>query len=110
MITHFRRISAAAILAASLGAAGIGLASPAHADELQFLQILRDSGPGFASLDPGEAGINVHLGNMACGSLRNGGTREDAIEAAGFTPLWPRWKRVAIVDAAQQALCPDVKH
>ncbi|MFA4083915.1 DUF732 domain-containing protein [Mycobacteroides salmoniphilum] len=109
MITNFRRFWAAGILATSVAAA-IGLAGPAHADELQYLQILRDSGPGFTSLDPIDAGLNVHLGNMACETLRNGGTREDAIAAAGLTPLYPRWSRVAIVDAAQQALCPDVKH
>lgn len=108
MVTNFRRFSAAGILAASVAGA-VSLAGPAHADELQYLQILRDSGPGFTSLDPIDAGLNVHLGNMACETLRNGGTREDAIAAAGLTPLYPRWSRVAIVDAAQQALCPDVK-
>ena len=110
MITNFRRFWAAGILAASLVGA-VGFAAPARADgEGEFLQILRDSGPGFTSLDPIDAGLNVHLGNMACETLRNGGTREDAIAAAGLTPLYPRWSRVAIVDAAQQALCPDVKH
>ncbi|MGL5445550.1 hypothetical protein [Mycobacteroides stephanolepidis] len=75
MITNFSRFWAAGILAASVVGA-VGLAAPAYADgEGEFLQILRDSGPGFTSLDPIDAGLNVHLGNMACETLRNGGTR-----------------------------------
>lgn len=111
MITHFRRISAAAILAASLGAGGIGLASPAHADgEGEFLQMLNDTTPGTAIFG-GASARYLASGYRACDALRSGASKEDAIAAATVFPgIQARWEVAAIVDIAPKTLCTDVKH
>ncbi|MBA0048375.1 DUF732 domain-containing protein [Mycobacterium sp. NPDC050853] len=110
MITNFRRYSTAGLLAASV-AVGIGLAAPAHADgEAEFLQLINDNIPGANPYNAGSAAMYVHAGNMACGVLRNGGTKDEAIAAATLLPWSPKWASKAVVEYAPQTMCPDVKH
>ncbi|MGH3956813.1 MAG: DUF732 domain-containing protein [Mycobacterium sp.] len=110
MITNFRRFLAAGILAASVAGA-VGLAGPAHADgEGEFLQLINDNIPGANPYNAGNAAMYVHAGNMACGVLRNGGTKDEAIAAATLLPWSPKWASKAVVEYAPQTMCPDVKH
>ncbi len=110
MITHFRRLSAAGFLAASV-AMGIGLAAPAHADgEVEFLQMLNDTTPGTAIFG-GASARYLASGYRACDALRSGASKDDAIAAATVFPgIQARWEVASIVDIAPKTLCPDVKH
>lgn len=110
MITHFRRLSAAGFLAASV-AVGICLAAPAHADgEVEFLQMLNDTTPGTAIFG-GASARYLASGYRACDALRSGASKDDAIAAATVFPgIQARWEVASIVDIAPKTLCPDVKH
>lgn len=110
MITHFRRLSAAGFLAASV-VMGIGLAAPAHADgEAEFLQMLNDTTPGTAIFG-GASARYLASGYRACDALRSGASKGDAIAAATVFPgIQARWEVASIVDIAPKTLCPDVKH
>lgn len=110
MTTHFRRLSAAGFLPASV-VVGIGLAAPAHADgEVEFLQMLNDTTPGTAIFG-GASARYLASGYRACDALRSGASKDDAIAAATVFPgIQARWEVASIVDIAPKTLCPDVKH
>jgi hypothetical protein len=94
-------------IVAAIAAAGIGLASPAHADKQGFLDFIHSQGvpPSYF----GTAGAdysNVKAAEMVCDVLHNGGTPAD-IPFLGFQQ---NAYRDVIIDGARRFICPDTLH
>ena len=91
-------------IVAAIAAAGIGLASPAHADDQSFLNYLEAHGQSTTAF-PYSPGKFVMIGQMICTNLHSG-----ADPLAGASPIdRATWGSIG-VEAAQHELCPDTLH
>lgn len=95
------RIRAAFVATAILASGGIGLATPACADDQSFLNDLAQNHIGTGPVtDP------LGMGHFLCTQIRGGMT---PAQAARMT--WgPGLDMPGIVDTAQHDLCPDTLH
>ena len=96
------------IIGVATAALAIAVAAPANADpDGDYLNVMRNS-PGVLGGPVNEA-IYVNQGHRACDILQSGGTHDDAV-AQLTVPIYVQpWLATAMVNAAQQTLCPGVK-